>query len=536
MVHTKKIQNSTDVDYIISLIDNNKFDKALIEIRKANKENKDIIDFLLGYRQLRLGNFNKAISYLESSLSINPLNVGALLALGITYRELKIYNMALDCVEQSLILNPNNTFAKYLLAVCLAGTATRINRLKAQTKLESLYFELIEDSHNINLELIIDVLCSWGAVLLDLECYEKAEMVLLKALAVRPYDALANRNLASVYLHLGRAEEAKKYLEVASINNDADTLYQLGMVELLLGNYPRGWRLHEARLLVPTYKEHDLIKPDKNISIKDLDYYSTVLVYQEQGIGDTLQFSRYINELLKITNNIDILLKPNHYQKLTNYEVPSIKNFIEENFPNIRKVIVRTNNDKIDLSEYDLVTSLMSLPYLFETRENSIPSIPYFKTNTKSTIQLPENTIGLFWSGSNQFLNNNNRSVPHTYINEFIANNKNKTFVSLQLSGLAGLEDHDNVIDVSKHMTDLLETLAILKQCKLVITVDSMIAHLSAGANIPTWILQSKSVDWRWGVDRKDSPWYPSVINFRQNNLGDWIFVLDEVTKNLQKE
>lgn len=534
MVHPKKVQNSANADNIINLIDNNKFDNALVEIRKLKKEPEYIIDFLLGYRQLRLGYYDKAVKYLEKSISSNPTNLLALVSLSIVYKELGQFDYGLDCAEQVLIFDPNNVVAKYLRAVCLVGLGSELNKKKAQTSLEQLFFELI-DGKDPNLELVVDVLCSWGAVLLDLQCYEKSKMVLEKALAIRPFDTLANQNMASVFLHLGDPDSAKKNLETASISGDPEVLYQLSMVELMLGNFIRGWRMHESRLVTRRFKDRDLINSIKQIPFEELTSGSRVLLFQEQGIGDTLQFSRYIPLVYNKTKNIDIMLKPNHYMRLRDYVVPSIKDFIVDNYKEIDKIYVK-GVDNIELQQYDAIIPLMSLPYIFKTSLDNIPSIraPYI-TNAKKTLEIPKGTIGLFWYGSSHFQNDVNRSIPNEYINDFIGNNLNKQFVSLQLEGLDGIDDFTNIINAKLHMRSIGDTINIIEQCDIIITVDSMMAHLSAGISKPTWILQSKSCDWRWGKDAKDSIWYPTITNFRQSTLGDWVSVLDSVTKELQK-
>jgi ADP-heptose:LPS heptosyltransferase len=178
----------------------------------------------------------------------------------------------------------------------------------------------------------------------------------------------------------------------------------------------------------------------------------------------------------------------------------------------------------------------MSLPRIFRTSIDTIPTIPNFKAFevSKDIEALSMYDIGILWQGSKSHNNDINRSIPIKYIKQFVLNNSNLRFINLQLDNDEDLSNISNISCHSDKIKTIDDTLAILHKCKIVITVDSMIAHLAGSANIPTYILHAYSPDWRWLIDRKDSPWYPSITNIRQKQLRDWHSVFDQLDQEIK--
>lgn len=182
--------------------------------------------------------------------------------------------------------------------------------------------------------------------------------------------------------------------------------------------------------------------------------------------------------------------------------------------------------------DYTYIVSFMSLPRIFKTTLESIPDIPYFKTPKNST-DTALYDIGIFWQGSKQHKNDANRSMPIQYVKRLLELYSQTSFVSLQLECFDELEKYDNITQPGPVLQGIDNTLNIINSCKKVITVDSMVAHLSGGANKETLVLHAFSPDWRWMLDTSECLWYPSITNIRQSDIGDWDSIINQLRKHL---
>lgn len=534
MVHKKQLSDTKKlaVNKAIELMSEGKIKDSINLISKNFSKTNDIYLFFKGWQYQLQNNHQLAIKYFENSLLKNPIKEDALIGLAASYLELGDYSRAVECAEQALLINSES--AQALLTLATAISKQNVTNNKNQNE-AILYLEKalkIASNSVYNKTLIVDIITAIGACYMNLKNPEVAEIVLERAIAIDEFNIVANKNLASVYASLCKIDKAIRCSQLAQmtdINSDRlDAIYQEGMLQLLNKNYIKGWRLHESRLFTAKYSQKDLlVAPPLNINA--LTEHDSVLLFQEQGIGDFLQFSRYIPLISKITKNIDLVILPNTYLNM-NTEVPSIKQFVEYNFGEyINRVLVKSV-DKIH-KDYTYASSLMSLPYIFKSNEKTIPSILPFKTDKVLNIDKTGLIVGIFYKGSSHHSNDYNRSIPVTYIDDFISYNEDVTFVNLQLENT--LSSHSNVIHYDNEGLD--NTLAIMNNCDLVITVDSMIAHLSAGAGINTFILHAYSPDWRWGISQENSEWYPSVTNIRQKNIGNWDSVFENVQQRLSQ-
>lgn len=534
MVQKRKLQNrQRALAEAINLVYSGEYSKAL-RLVKNNHTVKDYrYLFLKGWIEQLQGNHIKAISWLEKSLRKEPTNVDALEGLVASYLHLKHFPFALECAEQLIVLEKDNPKYLFLLAT-VKSQYYRGDKDKLRLVVNDFscaYDAAIQDK---DLVLLKDILIGWGACLVDLRSFEEARIVLEAVKTQDPNNFIIHKNLASVYAGLNLIHEAIESCNIAKHSDDkiiaTDALYQLGMLYLSLGDYRAGWRLHEFRHDI---KEFDS-RPTSTLPMWDGKVLKdeSVLLYQEQGLGDTIQFSRYIPEVKKRVKSVDLLISPNTYMSWgdPSKEPNSLKELLKENYLELDSIYIK-GWDTVPYSKYNSMCSLMSLPRVFKTTLSNIPSIPYLKT--KNIVDIPYHDIGIFWKGSAAHANDSNRSIPTALINSFIASNTDKTFVSLQLDRDEGLLDRHNVTRAKKYIKDFTDTLSILKKCRVIITVDSMIAHLAGSANIPTILLHAHSPDWRWLQDRRDSPWYPSVINLRQDSSKNWSTVLDCVQQEI---
>jgi tetratricopeptide (TPR) repeat protein len=512
-----------------------KLTKAVELVKKEYSVNSYEYYFFKGWvNQIKKNNV-EAVKWFEKSLQKNPLNEYALEGLVYCYIDLREFNLALECAEQLFSIDRKNAKNLFVLA-----TARSLYYRGDKDKLSQVP-ELFSESYDLaiadkDFTLLKDVLIGWGACLVDLRNFEEAKIVLETVKLQDPSNDIIHKNLASVYAGLNLTDKAIESCNIAKLSDDPsianDALYQLGMLLLSKGDYNPGWRLHEFRHSL----QHFDYRPTKTLNFWNGEVLTedkdSVLLYQEQGIGDTIQFSRYIREVSKRVKNVDLLVHANTYMpwEKVGTEPNSLKSLLKENYPELSNIYIK-DWDYLDYSKYTSMCSLMSLPRIFKTTLSNIPSIPYLTTSVKSELETSD--IGIFWRGSAAHANDENRSVPTHIVNSFIDNNNNKTFINLQIDRDEDLAPRDNITNAKDYIKDFRDTLAILNKCRVVITVDSMIAHLACSANIPTFILHADSADWRWLIKRRDSPWYPSAINLHQDSNKNWVTVFTQLQEEI---
>lgn len=536
MVYQKKLSNTKLIaaNQVIDLLTDRKLDRAQILIRKHFKADSELGLFFKAWIHQIKGDYSKAIKLFEQSLLKNPTNSETLIGLAGSYLELAQYDRAIECAEHANLIEANNPKILLTLATCLSRSdkKNKATQRKADQLLELAFSQACEPL-KYNKTLITDILASWGGVLLNLNKIEQARLVLEKAKALDPFNVVASKNLVSVYANLNMLIEAVQNAQVVSMSDDTslriDTLYQEGMLELMRGNWARGWRLHEARLQSARYKYRSLVARSK-INFSSVNESHRVLVFQEQGIGDLLNFVHLLPEVSKLGAKVDLMILPNSFLPI-NSEVPSPKTLIAHNFKDCVNQILVYGVDKIDTEQYDCIVPLMSLPQYLGIGWKSKFELSAFETPVSSAISAD---IGIFWKGSPHHDNDEQRSLPVKYVNQLIRDNPDKTFVSLQLDRDEGLEQQPNLTIDKEAIAGLDSLAATISNCKLIITVDSMVAHLAGSLKKPVWILQAFSPDWRWGLERKDSIWYSTSCNFRQPTLDGWDAVIGSVSNELK--
>jgi len=343
-------------------------------------------------------------------------------------------------------------------------------------------------------------------------------------------------DLVEAHLHLGitqllqgnvgsAAECFKRAQKLAPENSEARTF--LGYLHLLEGNFPLGWSEHEYRWNTPHFLRDRRKFPQplwKGEPLKG----SRILLRAEQGLGDTLQFVRYVPLVAARGGNV-VLEVQTRLQRLL------------ARAPGAEEVIRRGQA----LPEIDWQCPLMSLPLAFATDLNSIPAeFPYVQPDPAQIAawgqRLAGNSlrIGLAWGGSPTFPYERWRSIPLEQLAP-LTQLEGTTFYSLQMGPQAGqvkqLGSRVRLIDLQDEQQDLADTAAIVANLGLVISIDTSVAHLAGAMGKPVWILLHKSPDWRWLLDREDSPWYPSARLFRQSTLGNWQDVVARVERELRK-
>ncbi|MEQ1935217.1 MAG: hypothetical protein ABL962_15255, partial [Fimbriimonadaceae bacterium] len=254
----------------------------------------------------------------------------------------------------------------------------------------------------------------------------------------------------------------------------------------------------------------------------------TILLHSEQGYGDTLHFCRYAKLVAALGARVILEVQPTLLPLLANLE-------------GTHQVIPKGDA----LPHFDYHCPLLSLPLAFKTDLETIPAdIPYvFSDTTHAAMwrdKLGKKTrlrVGLVWSGSPAQANDHNRSIALAQLLPLL--HEGVEWISLQQDVRASdaglLSQRTDIRQFGDQLKDFADTAALVESMDIVVTVCTSVAHLAGAMGKPTWVLLCFNADWRWLLDRADSPWYPTARLFRQPAIGDWTTVISSVSKELAK-
>ena len=366
-----------------------------------------------------------------------------------------------------------------------------------------------------------------GTVLKNENRPADAEKCYRQAIEQRPDYAEAFHNLGNCLKFSHRFAEAEScYLRALELHPGLEeSCFSLATLYLIQGQYEKGWPLYKARfkkegkfrLKIPLWHGEDLAG-------------CKILLFYEQGFGDMIQFSRYIDEVAKLAPTTVWIQQP-----LARLLANTQKDFA-----------VCTDGRRIDPSQFDYACSLFSLPVIFQTSIATIPRmIPYIRADQEIAVKWRQKIaglaggrykVGVVWAGNPLHSDDQNRSIP---LNQFsrIFGLDQIFWVSLQVGDqsleLAGRSEQ--VFDCSGELIDFAETAGVIANLDLVIAVDTAAAHLAGAMGKKAWLLLPFRPDWRWGLEGEESPWYPTMRLFRQHQAGDWPEVLERVTTAFQE-
>lgn len=376
-----------------------------------------------------------------------------------------------------------------------------------------------------------------GNALADLDRLEEAEAHIQTARQLDPALLEAEISLGFVAASRGCLPEAiaacKRAIALDPASGEAH--WNLATALLLAGDYPSGFTEYEWRRTHPRFRHSFRNLPGPAWDGAPLEG-RTLLVHAEQGLGDTIQFARYIpilrengsEEGAEVTFACDPALVP-----------------LFRNQPGFGPVVPRTERPP----RYDCWVDQMSLPRLLGTTATAIPDpgfylladptrqrgwqfrLPGVRTDLRSGAA----RIGLVWAGNPDHTNDSRRSLPQAAVEALAAGPHAAAFVSLQLGPRAAEATKLGLLDASLWLHDYAETASLVATLDLVITVDTSIAHLAGALGVPVWIMLPAAPDWRWMLNRDDTPWYRTARLFRQTSPGDWKGVIDRIIAELDR-
>ena len=481
-------------DYIKLLF----YSKKLIEIDSSNPS----FNYKLGYALEQNNKVEESIEYYKNCINLNGKdklkafnNIGSILSKSKKYKIANQYYLDALKIDQNNSLTINN-----LLSNCL--------ELRDEKNSDIFY----EKAKNIDQNIIYFL-------------YNKVKYLIQKNQIDDAIEILKNNKnkdlkffikLIRVYYLIGEREKAQNLFdELKKIEtNDSEYFQFLGMRFLFQGNFEIGWKYYEHR----NTKLKNIFNTIAEWNGEDIRQKS-IIIYNEQGLGDSIQFSKFIIPLLKLTNNVTFLVQKN------------IIDIFKKDIPNLKVVSKENFHD----NKFDFKISLGSLLKFFYKEKideslltnNSLFDLPFILNKDKLN-------VGIAWSGSFNGPNEPYRSIPLKALNRIFSLDVNFYCLQKEIWERDLIQfEKTNIKNLGEY--SLGDMVAIIQKLDLVISSDTSILHLAASLNKETWGLLNLYPDWRWGAFNKIHP-YKSLKLFQQKAFNKWDDIELEIYKNLKRK
>jgi tetratricopeptide (TPR) repeat protein len=500
-------------------------EQAIAYFERALRFNPEAIELYnnLGTALQDLGRLDEAIACYRKGLALRPGAVEILVNLAAALSVQGDLDEAQHCYERALALHPDHVESRIGLAVVLRDQGQLEEAVVQNERALALAPDQPETHSNL------------GVVLADLGRAEQAIAHCERALALQPDRAELHYNLGSVLQRRGRyAEALARYEHAVTVRPDyAQAHFNRGLALLLTGRLEEGWPEYEWRFTVAQYDR----KFDRPLWSGEPLAGRSILLHAEQGLGDTLQFVRYVPAVADRGGRVVL-------------EVPPSLVRLVRTVSGASQVIAAGD----PLPVFDCHCPLLSLPRAFNTKLTTIPNgVPYLAPPAEASAVWAERIatasdplpdppplagegrvgaglkVGIVWAG-------NIVGAIDLRLLQPLWDVDGVSWFGLQVgdhSGDISLLDNVEITDLSPWLTDFAETAAAVCQLDLVISVDTSVAHLAGALGRPVWLMVPRWPDWRWLLDRDDSPWYPTARLFRQKTAGDWSSVAREIADAL---
>jgi lipoprotein NlpI len=428
------------------------------------------------------GMVEQARAIYEDILRVNPDHIDALHFLGILQDQLKNHRLAIELITKSIQINPNNP-AQYL------------NLGNAQQNLRM--FDASLDSY-------------------------------AKAISLKPDYALAYVCRGSALQRLMRLGAAIECFDMAIAidKNLAMAYWNKSTALLLTGVFDPGLNLYEWRWKTPNFGLVMRRFPQPYWLGGESLKGKTIFLHNEQGIGDCIQFCRYVKILASL--GASVILET----------IPQLQGLFQS-LDGVSELHLQGTT----LPSFDFHCSVSSLPLALNTRLETIPnSQSYLRCDPRKAFEWASKLgktrskrIGLVWSGQKLHVDDHNRSISLSTLVDHLPNGFE--YFSLQKevrdSDAKALEAHPEIRHFGDALCDFSDTAALCALMDVVISIDTSVAHLSGALGRPTWILLPHMPDWRWLLNRNDTPWYPTATLYRQDSAGEWGPTLEKINAEL---
>ena len=526
-----------------------------------------------------LKRFDEALNSYHRALAVQPDYPTALSNRGTVLFEMKRYEEALATFDRSLAIRPDQALALYNRG----GTLHKLERFEEAmasydraVALNPQFAEAYANRGNTLLSLgrygdalssfdralalrpdLVEALTNRGNALNSLKRFDEALASYDRAIAIQPTHAGAHYNRGTTLHEMNRYHEALASYDRAialqadypeAHSNRGATLWELKRHDEALASYDRAialqpkfpeahWNAASLRLLTGDFdrgwKEYEWRWQHKTMALARRDFAQqlwrgepiegkTILLHSEQGLGDAIQFCRYVP--LVAARGAKVVLE--------------VDKRLQELMTGLAGTAQVLSAGDV-LPEFDLHCPLLSLPRAFQTRVETIPSItPDLRAPAqklmkwKSRLEAIRGTrVGLIWSGNPAHHRDLVRSIDLNALLPLL--DTEATFVSLQKDIRAAdaitLARRNDIVHIADELVDFSDTAAVMAQLDLIISVDTSTVHLAGALGCPVWILLPYLPDWRWLLDRDTSPWYPTARLFRQDEMRRWGSVIPRV-------
>ncbi len=457
------------------------------QVLALDPNQSDAIHFM-GVLATGAGELDKARQYLERAIELSPGNAACYNNMGNVYQNQGDYEGSIPYYEKTLELNPSHYMA-----------------------------------HN-----------NLGAAHIRLGNYARALEFCKKAVALESHYPAGWNNLGDCCANLGELDRAMAYYDKALEQDPemVDAHWNRALCLLSRGDLEQGFDAYRWRWKRPKTPRRDI---DADLKWNGSNFCGrNIFVYEEQGLGDTLQFIRYLPLLKNAGGRVIFEASPGLVRLFSGMEC-------------IDKLWVRRGRGSTrDIDRFDAHCPILDLPYHFRTTMETIPAqVPYLYADKAMAAawarrlgHTSDFRIGIVWAGNPNHRNNMNRSCPLSMF-KALADIPGISLYSLQKDKYPEWTDVDleelGCRDLGDEVFDFADTAAVVENLDLVISVDTSVVHLAGAMGKETWIMLPFNADWRWGRRGEDSPWYPSARLFRQPGLGDWNPVFEKMRAELKK-
>jgi tetratricopeptide (TPR) repeat protein len=500
----------------------------------------------------QIGKPQEAVASLQEAIRLRPDLAKAHNNLGVALGKLGRRKEALEAWQEAVRLQPEYVEAQFNYAVALNEAGKKHEAIAAYQKVIATRPDFAEAYSNLGLlmtdsgrpaEAVIllkqavrlndkfaDAHNNLGLALVDLGRHEEAIASYEQALRLRPTDADLHNNMGTALAASGRLDEALGSFQLALwLNpNHAGAHWHRALTLLHQGKYEEGWQEYEWRWRRKRSRPRKMAQPRwDGCSLPD----KTILLYCEQGLGDSIQFVRYAQLVKERVGTVLLECSPRLISVLST--CPGIDRCVPAGEP---------------LPAHDVQAPLLSLPALLRAKGALHMDKPYLTAEPERVAKwrkelelYPGLKIGICWQGNPKHRWDRHRSFPLHHCLK-LCQLEGVQLVSLQKGhGQEQLEDHafrGKIVDFGDQEDDesgLADVTAIVQSLDLIITCDSALAHLAGALAKPVWIVLAFQADWRWLVGRKDSPWYASAMLFRQRESGRWEELFDQIAAQVRK-
>jgi len=468
-----------------------------------------------GTALMNLHQFDNALKSYDAAINIQPNLEAVHNNRGLALKKLGQYDSAVVSFDKAICINPD-----YPEAYNNRGTVFE-EQMKLDSAIESFEMAIhlrpdYAQAHN-----------NLGNVFQNLQQFERAMVCREKAINIQPdyEDAIYNKGCLLFWQNqVNIAIEC--FDKVLDINPSHEKAWwNKSLAHLVKGDFEVGWPLFEWRHVTLQDIDKRSFKTPKWTGVESITG-KTILLYSEQGLGDTIQFCRYTKLISSLGARVVL-------------EVPKSLITLLGTLDGVSELAVRGEL----LPEFDYHCSLMSLPMVFQTNLQSIPTpISYLQPHPAKVCfwrsrlgKKIKPRIGLVWSGNSDHSNDQNRSISLLELVSWLPNKYE--YISLQKTIRSNdrvtLDENLYIHSFIDDLNDFSDTAGLIECLDLVISVDTSVAHLAGSLGKETWVLIPFRPDWRWMLDRNDSPWYHSHKLYRQQVVNSWDCVFKEIKKDL---